>query len=281
MNNFISITQKVILRIYKPIETYTHKGIQGHALIIGGSYGKIGAVCLASKAALKTGCGLVTVFVPKCGYTVIQTAIPEIMVLTDVEDKYISEIIFAIKPQAIGIGPGMGQELETQNALINFLKQNSIPLVVDADALNILSINNTLLKDLPPQTILTPHLKELERLIGKWDSESEKIEKTIAFSKTYQSIIVVKGAPTLVIDQDTIYQNTTGNAALATAGSGDVLTGMITSLLAQSYKPIDAALFGVYLHGLTADLALPSTGYQSFIASDIISNIGSAFLSLE
>ena len=166
-----------------------------------------------SKAALKTGCGLVTVFVPKCGYTVIQTAIPEIMVLTDVEDKYISEIIFAIKPQAIGIGPGMGQELETQNALINFLKQNSIPLVVDADALNILSINNTLLKDLPPQTILTPHLKELERLIGKWDSESEKIEKTIAFSKKYQllkrsmrdSYIMISNIANILLDYEKNY----------------------------------------------------------------------------
>lgn len=281
MNQFISITQQKILSIYKPIQANTHKGIQGHVLIIGGSYGKIGAVCLASKAALKTGCGLVTVFVPQCGNTILQTAIPEVMVLTDVEDKYISDILFNIVPQAIGIGPGMGQELDTQNALINFLKQNSIPLVVDADALNILSINNSLLKELPPQTILTPHLKELERLIGKWDSESEKIEKTIAFSKAYQLIIVIKGAPTLVIDQNKIYENTTGNAALATAGSGDVLTGMITSLIAQSYKPLDATLLGVYLHGLTANLALPSTGYQSFIASDIISNIGSAFLSLE
>lgn len=281
MNQFISITQQKILSIYRPIQANTHKGIQGHVLIIGGSYGKIGAVCLASKAALKTGCGLVTVFVPQCGNTILQTAIPEVMVLTDVDDKYISDILFNIVPQAIGIGPGMGQEIGTQIALTNFLKQNSIPLVVDADALNILSINNSLLKELPPQTILTPHLKELERLIGKWNSESEKIKKTIAFSKAYKLIIVIKGAPTLVIDQNKIYENTTGNAALATAGSGDVLTGIITSLLAQSYKPLDATLLGVYLHGLTANLALPSTGYQSFIASDIISNIGSAFLSLE
>ncbi len=281
MNKFISITHQEILGRYIPIQANTHKGIQGHVLIIGGSYGKIGSVCLASKAALKAGCGLVTAFVPQCGYSILQTAIPEVMVMTDVDDKYISDILFSIKPNAIGIGPGLGQEIRTQIALTNFLKQNSTPLVIDADALNILSINTPLLKELPPKAILTPHLKELERLIGKWNSESEKIEKTIAFSKAYQFIIVVKGAPTLVIDQNSIYENTTGNAALATAGSGDVLTGIITSLLAQSYKPLDAALLGVYLHGLTADLALPITGYQSFIASDIISNIGSAYLNLE
>jgi NAD(P)H-hydrate repair Nnr-like enzyme with NAD(P)H-hydrate dehydratase domain len=121
----------------------------------------------------------------------------------------------------------------------------------------------------------------LERLVGKWDSETEKFEKTIAFSNQYQLIIVMKGAPTHIIDGDTIYENTTGNAALATAGSGDVLTGMITSLLAQSYEPVNAAILGVYLHGLTADIALPETGYQSFIASDVIANIGKAYLSLE
>jgi len=134
---------------------------------------------------------------------------------------------------------------------------------------------------LPDKTILTPHPKELERLIGKWNSNTEKFEKTIAFSKLNHLIVVMKGAPTFIIDGETIYENTTGNAALATAGAGDVLTGMITSLLAQSYEPIDAAVLGVYLHGLTADIALPETGYQSFIASDVIANIGKAYLSLE
>jgi hydroxyethylthiazole kinase-like uncharacterized protein yjeF len=281
MMNPIYIDQKEILKRYKPIDKYTHKGIQGHALLIGGSYGKMGAACLSSKAALKTGCGLVTAFIPKCGYEIVQISIPEVMVLTDVKEKFISNITFDIKPQAIGVGPGIGQELPMQTALHEFLKNNKILLVIDADALNILSKNKEWLTLLQPKTILTPHPKELERLIGKWNSEPEKLEKTKAFSKQYQLIMVMKGAPTHIIDGDTIYENTTGNAALATAGSGDVLTGMITSLLAQSYEPIDAAILGVYLHGLTADIALPETGYQSFIASDIIANIGKAFLSLE
>ena len=277
----IPIDQKEILQRYQPIDKYTHKGIQGHALLIGGSYGKIGAMVLSSKACLKTGCGLVTAFIPRCGYTILQTAIPEVMVLTDHSEKYISKIEFDFVPQAIGIGPGIGQDNETQQALFEFLKINKSPLVIDADALNILSKNPEWIFLLPAKTILTPHPKELERLIGKWNTDLEKMEKTIAFSKKDHLIIVMKGAPTRIIDGETIYENTTGNAALATAGTGDVLTGMITSLLAQSYKPIDAAIIGVYLHGLTAELALPETGYQSFIASDVISNIGKAYLSLE
>ena len=281
MKPAIQIDRTEILKRYKPINPNTHKGIQGHALIIGGSYGKIGAITLSSKACLKTGCGLVTVFVPRCGYKILQTANPEVMVLTDVSVKYITRIAFDFVPQAIGIGPGIGQDIETHTAIHQFIKTNKIPLVIDADALNILSQNIQWLTFLPEKTIFTPHQKELERLIGKWDSDAEKIEKTITFSKQNNLVVVMKGAPTHIVDGDTIYKNTTGNAALATAGTGDVLTGMITSLLAQSYEPIDAAILGVYLHGLTADIALPETGYQSFIASDIISNIGKAYLSLD
>lgn len=281
MIHSIAINKREILKRYKPINPDTHKGIQGHALIIGGSYGKIGALVLSSKACLKTGCGLVTAFVPKCGYEIVQTSNPEVMVLTDIQEKYISKIEFDFVPQAIGIGPGIGQEIETQKALYEFLKSNKSPLVIDADALNILSKNAEWLSLLPAKTIITPHPKELERLVGKWNSDNEKFEKTIAFSKLHQLIIVMKGAPTFIIDGETIYENSTGNAALATAGTGDVLTGMITSLLSQSYEPINAGLLGVYLHGLTAGIALPETGYQSFIASDVISNIGKAFLTLK
>jgi hydroxyethylthiazole kinase-like uncharacterized protein yjeF len=277
----IYITPNEILNRYQPIDRHTHKGLRGHVLIIGGSYGKIGAICLSSKAALKTGCGLVTAYIPKCGYEIVQIATAEVMVLTDNQKRYISKIAFNIKPNAIGIGPGLGQEKKTQEALYEFLKTNKIPLVIDADALNILSKNKKWLLLLQAKTIITPHFKELQRLIGKWISDEDKMNKVIMFSKQYQTIIVMKGAPTLIIDSDTIYENTSGNAALATAGSGDVLTGMICSLLAQSYEPINAAILGVYLHGLTADIALPETGYQSFIASDIISNIGKAFLTLE
>jgi ADP-dependent NAD(P)H-hydrate dehydratase len=270
-----------ILERYKPVDSNAHKGIQGHALIIAGSYGKMGAAVLSSKACLKSGCGLVTAYVPKIGYQILQISNPEVMTLTDESEKYISNIAFDIKPQAVGIGPGLGQEPKTQKAVRRFLISNKTPLVIDADALNILSVNKEWFAMLQPKTILTPHPKELQRLIGNWNSEEDKFDKTIAFSKQYDLIVVMKGAPTHIVYGETIYQNTTGNAALATAGSGDVLTGIITGLLARSYEPLDAAILGVYLHGLTADIALPETGTQTFIASDIIKYLGKAFLSLE
>ncbi|OOV17495.1 NAD(P)H-hydrate dehydratase [Flavobacterium sp. LM4] len=275
------ITKEEILKFYKTVNSLTHKGLQGHGVIIAGSYGKIGAAVLASKSCIKSGCGLVTTFIPKCGYQILQISNPEVMVLTDENTNFITQINLPFIPQAIGIGPGIGKDLATQKGLFEFLRVNKLPLVLDADALNILSENQSWLELIPEKTILTPHQKELERLIGKWDSESHKFEKTIAFSEQYNVIIVMKGAPTFIINETTVCQNTTGNAALATAGSGDVLTGIITSLIAQSYQPLEAAQLGVFLHGLTADIALPQTGYQSFIASDIIKNLGKAFLSLE
>lgn len=281
MKYLVYIDKNAVQKRYKTIDSHTHKGIQGHALIIAGSYGKIGAAVLSSKACLKTGCGLVTAFVPQCGYEIVQVANPEVMVLTDENDKFVSDISFDIKPKAIAIGPGLGQEAQTQAALHRFLEANKSPLVIDADALNILSANKEWVRFLLPKTILTPHPKELERLIGKWDSEDEKFQKTIAFCERYDLIVVMKGSPTHIADGEKMYRNSTGNAALATAGSGDVLTGIICSLLAQSYEPLDAAILGVYLHGLTSDIALPKTGYQSFIASDIIKYLGKAFLSLE
>lgn len=277
----VLVTKQHILKFYKPVNPQTHKGIQGHAVIIAGSYGKIGAAVLSSKACLKSGGGLVTAFIPKCGYQILQIAIPEVMVVTDEYSNSITNIHLPMIPQAIGIGPGIGQEPATQKALLQFIKANKLPMVIDADGLNILAQNESGLELLPENTILTPHPKELERLIGNWNSDAEKFQKAIDFSKKYKVIIVMKGAPTFIINQNKIYKNTTGNAALATAGSGDVLTGIIAGLLAQGYEPEQAAQLGVYLHGLTADIALPQTGYQSFIASDIVDNLGKAFLDLD
>jgi hydroxyethylthiazole kinase-like uncharacterized protein yjeF len=275
------VTKTTISKIYRQVQNDTHKGIQGHVLIIGGSYGKIGASLLSSRAALHSGCGLVTAFVPKIGYSILQTAVPEVMVLSDKNAMHISNIEFSIVPKAIGIGMGMGQEPKTRRAFYTFLNRNEVPLVIDADALNILAYNPKWLLSLKPQTILTPHLGELERLIGKWDSEEEQFEKTAAFSKSLTCIVVMKGASTHIFSNGKCFENTTGNPALATAGSGDVLTGIITSLLAQNYAAEEAAILGVYLHGLTADLAKPETGTQAFVASTIIEYLGKAFLEAE
>jgi len=277
----IHINKQEILKLYRPITAQAHKGMQGHALIIGGSYGKIGSIILASKASLRSGCGLVTAFIPKCGYNSIQASFPEAMVITNKMEKHISKIEFYIIPNAIAIGMGMGQHEATQKAFGEFLKNNDKSLLIDADGINILSKNKELFDFVPERTVLTPHKKELQRLIGDWGSEEEKIEKTAKLAESRKWIIVIKGAPTQIISNNTIYTNSTGNQALATAGSGDTLSGIIVGLLAQGYKPEEAAILGVYIHGLTADIGSKFLGYHAFIATNIIEYLGKAFLSLD
>jgi hydroxyethylthiazole kinase-like uncharacterized protein yjeF len=269
-----------VLPIYKPRDKFSHKGQFGHALIIGGSYGKIGAVTLASKAVLSAGAGLVTAFVPKCGYTPLQSAFPEAMIITDAENDFISNIEYEFTPTVIGIGIGIGKNSKTITAFETLLKKNKTPLVIDADGINILSQKKSLIKLVPNQSVLTPHPKELERLIGKWVDDFDKIKKVKAFSKKHELIVVIKGANSMTVFGDKLYINTTGNPGLATAGSGDVLTGIITGLISQGYEPLTAAIFGVYLHGKSADLAVEDYGYQSLIASHVIEYVGSAYIDL-
>lgn len=270
-----------IAALLKPLEKFAHKGTEGHALIIGGSLGKTGSVCLASRAALRTGCGLVTAYLPKCGMPVIQSSLPEAMAIEDEHPDHITDIRYSLHPDAVGIGIGMGQHPETQDALHRFLRDNRTPLVIDADGLNILAQHREWVSLLPPKTILTPHPGELSRLIGEWGDDYEKIQKTRLFAGENDLVVVIKGAYSLIIDAERVYLNSTGTPALATAGSGDVLTGMIASLLAQGYKPMDAARVGVCLHGLTADLTREQIHPRSFIAGDIIRHIGNAYRKLE
>lgn len=266
--------------IYIPREKYSHKGQFGHSLIIGGSYGKIGAVTLASRGALSSGAGLVSVFVPKCGYQIIQSSFPEAMVITDVNEYLISNIEFDLKPTVVAFGVGVGTNENTVKAFETFLKVNKSPLVIDADGINILSSNTKLLELLPKNTVLTPHPKELERLIGSWVNDFNKLEKAKEFSNKYNAILVLKGANTITVFEDKFYINATGNPGLSTAGTGDVLTGIITGLISQGYNPLSAAVFGVYLHGKSADIAVEDYGYQSLIASHIIEYLGAAYMDL-
>ncbi|MDT7827173.1 NAD(P)H-hydrate dehydratase [Pricia sp. S334] len=274
------IGKNEVLAFYEPRKKYSHKGTYGHSLIIGGSYGKIGAVHLAAKACLHTGSGLVTAYVPQCGYTPLQTNLPEAMVITDAAEKHISKIDFDIEPTVIGLGIGMGKDTKTVNALGQFLDVNKTPLVIDADALNILSENEEFLDKLPPRSVLTPHPKELERLIGKWDGDFQKLEMAKSFSQKYDCVLVIKGSNTLTIYDGKGYVNTTGNPGMATGGTGDVLTGMVTGLIAQGYPPLQAAIFGVYMHGEAGDTMVEDTGYQTLTASKLIEGIGEAFLDL-
>ena len=269
-----------VLSMYIPRQKYTHKGTYGHAVLIGGSRGKIGSMVLASKACLKIGGGIVTTVVPECGYTVMQTAVPEVMVKDNDEDDYITDFKTDIDATVICIGMGLGKHVKTVKAFTAFLDTNKTPLVLDADALNILSENKNLLHKLPPKTILTPHPKELERLIGEWNDDFDKIEKAKQLSNTYDCIVVIKGANSIIVYKQDIYINTTGNPGMATAGAGDVLSGVITGLVSQGYAPLMAAIFGVYMHGSAGDIALSGMGYQALLASDITENIGKAYLEL-
>ncbi|PJB13554.1 MAG: bifunctional ADP-dependent NAD(P)H-hydrate dehydratase/NAD(P)H-hydrate epimerase [Flavobacteriales bacterium CG_4_9_14_3_um_filter_40_17] len=272
------LDEKIMAAMLKPRARFSHKGTFGHALLVGGSYGKIGAMLLSAKACLRSGAGLVSVFVPRCGYLPFQSALPEIMVIDDEADKQLEDIKIPKKFTAVGIGMGMGQHPKTGRALHRFLLKNRSPLLLDADALNILSQKTAWLSLLPPQSVLTPHPKELERLIGTWKDDFEKIEKTQDFARRHQLVVLIKGAHTLIVTQDDIWINSTGNPGMASAGSGDVLSGIITGFLAQGYATNEAAILGVYLHGLAGDLAVADCQSEaSLIASDIVENLGNAF----
>ncbi|MBX2970916.1 MAG: NAD(P)H-hydrate dehydratase [Cyclobacteriaceae bacterium] len=275
------VTKKSITKLLKPQYKFDHKGRRGHALLIAGSYGKMGAAVLASRAALRTGVGLLTAHVPAKGYEIIQTAVPEAMVSIDQADACFS-ITPEIEPYtAIGIGPGLGKDKKTAQALRVVLEKTDAPLVLDADALNIISENRELLALLRPGAILTPHPKEFERLAGASKNDFERLDRQRAFSKEHQVVVILKGGHTTITSPEGLmFINNTGNPAMATGGSGDVLTGILTALLAQGYSSVEAAQLGVWLHGLAGDEARRKIGQRGLIASDFIEHLPVAFSSL-
>ncbi|WP_299212157.1 NAD(P)H-hydrate dehydratase [uncultured Dokdonia sp.] len=275
------IGKQEVIKMYRSRDQFSHKGMFGHSVLIGGSYGKMGAIVLSSKAAMRAGSGMVTAYVPQLGVPILQTAIPEVMTETDnFNGKVLEEIDFQTEANAIGIGPGMGTDPKTAKAVEAFLKGQKTPMIIDADAINIIAANPTLLEHVPNLSIFTPHLGELERLIGTWKDDFDRLKKTAEFAKNHDIIIVMKGAHTIVTYDMKLYINDSGNPGLATAGSGDVLTGVITGLLAQSYHPMEAALMGVYFHGRAADIAINQYGIEGLIASDVTEFLGRAYMDL-
>jgi NAD(P)H-hydrate epimerase len=255
---------------------FSHKGSYGHALLIGGSYGKIGAMVLSSKACLRAGVGLLTVQVPKCGYDILQATVPEAMVQTDEHDFINTQAFDLTTYSAVGVGPGLGKDPQTLTMLMGILANVQQPIVLDADALNLMAASSEVMRLLPPNSILTPHPKEFQRLIGKnWRDDFEKMALLRAFAQSHQVIVCLKGAHTAVALPDgTIHFNSTGNPGMATGGSGDVLTGIITGLLAQGFSAKDAAIFGVFQHGVAGDIAAQQHTQSALIASDIINKMG-------
>lgn len=275
------LTDKVALSLYKKRRKFEHKGNFGHAILIMGSRGKIGAALLSTLACLRSGCGLITVYTPSCGYGILQTSVPEAMVITDNHDSYISSLPITDTYDAIGIGCGLGMEHKTQQVLIELLQNSKQPLVLDADALNIIAENPDLLNRIPKNSILTPHPKEFERLFGKTSNDFERNSLQRQNAISLQCFILLKGAHSCIATPDGIcYYNTTGNPGMATAGSGDVLTGIITGLLAQGYSSKDALCLGVFLHGAAGDIGVQELGEESLIARDIINYLPKAFLEL-
>lgn len=268
-----------LLSWYKPRPKFSHKGNFGHSLIAGGSYGKIGAVILSTKAALRIGSGLVSAHVPKCGVSILQTAVPEAMVSSSEAEEELDLLPMA-EDYTYGIGMGMGTSDASLKALETFLNNQQKPVVLDADALNLLASNKELYKKIPEQSVLTPHPGELKRLIGDWADDFDRLAKTQEFASKHKVIVLIKGAHSAVCFEQGTFINSTGNPGMATAGSGDVLTGMITGLMAQGYPSWQAAAMGVYLHGSAGDIAIHELGYQALLASDITANIGPAFIKL-
>ena len=261
---------------------FAHKGQMGTALMIAGCYGMAGAAVLATKACLRAGVGKVVVNSPRRNIPILQTAIPEAVVRSGSEETIFAETIDTDDYQAMGIGPGLGQSEQTAIALIAQLRRTQCPIVADADAINILGNHRAWLQQLPKEIILTPHPKELDRLEGHSADTYERITKACNLAERLKGYVILKGHYTAICCPDGhVMFNTTGNAGMATAGSGDVLTGILTGLLARGYKPQDACIVGVYLHGLAGDLAAKEIGEESLIAGDIIQYIGKAFKRLK
>ena len=258
-----------------------HKGTFGHALLIAGSYGMAGASILSARACLRSGVGLLTVHVPIHNHDLLQTTVPEAIVQTDIHDHYFAEPVDTDRYQAIAIGPGLGQEEDTALAMMEQIQGCPVPLVLDADAINIFGTHRNWLSRMPKRCILTPHLKELERLIGKCMDTYERLTKTKELAAYLQSYIIIKGSwSTVVTPEGNCYFNPTGNPGMATAGSGDVLTGILAALLAQGYTQEDACRLGVYVHGLAGDIAAEEKGEIGTTSSDLIDALPAAWKKL-
>jgi len=276
-SNFQLIELGLVREKLKKRPKFFHKGQAGKALLVTGSKGKMGAAVLCAKACLRSGVGLLEVHIPEIGNTILQTAVPEAMVLLD-KDDVISETMDGQEYDAIGFGPGLGTEEQTYSALRNYLENQKTPVVIDADALNLISLHPDLLNLIPPNSILTPHPGEFKRLAGSWADDFQRLKMQVDFSTRNKVIIILKNAHSSIsLPNGSVFFNSTGNPGMATGGSGDVLTGIITGLLSQGYSPQDSSTMGVYIHGLAGDLASKRSSEEGLIASDIIEFLPNAF----
>jgi NAD(P)H-hydrate epimerase len=272
------ITHDDVAALYRPRDKFSHKGTYGQALLISGSYGKMGAALLGAKAGLRAGAGLLTVHVPKCGYNILQRTVPEAMAYVSEGENHISGRIKCEQYNAVAIGPGIGTAQDTASALKLLIQESPVAMILDADAINILSENKTWLSFIPKNSIFTPHPKEFERLIGKSTDNFERHKMQVDFAVKHGVYVVLKGSHTSIACPDgSTWFNSTGNPGMATAGSGDVLTGILLGLAAQGYTAHATCLLGIYLHGLAGDIAAKKMSEEAMMAGDIIENLGEAY----
>lgn len=283
MEAVYTITEESLVRsLLMDRNAFAHKGQMGHALIVAGSYCMAGAAVLAAKACLRSGTGKVTVNTPRRNIPILQISVPEAIVQSGNDETIFTDMVETDDFDAMGIGPGLGQSEQTAVALISQLRRAQCPIVADADALNILAHHRAWMQQLPKGIILTPHPKEFDRLEGHSADSYERLTKARNLAKRIQGYVIVKGHYTAICLPDgRVVFNPTGNGGMATAGSGDVLTGIITGLLARGYKQAEACVVGVYLHGLAGDLAAQELGEESLLASDIVNYLPKAFKRLK
>jgi ADP-dependent NAD(P)H-hydrate dehydratase / NAD(P)H-hydrate epimerase len=276
------IEEEIVKAMYQPRKKFSHKGTFGNAAIIAGSYGFMGAATLAANACLRAGVGKLTCHIPACGYNIMQVAVPEAMCKTEKGDNYIERLSGTEKYNAIGIGPGLGMHETHEQLLESFFADYKKPIVIDADALNTIAKHKRLLNIIRPFSILTPHPTEFDRLFGKSENDFDRMRLAQQKAKEFQLIVVLKGHRTLIaMPGGNCFFNCTGNPGMATGGSGDVLTGILVSLLAQHYPPEQSALLGVYLHGLAGDYAAAANTEEAVIACDIYGYLRDAFQRLK
>jgi ADP-dependent NAD(P)H-hydrate dehydratase / NAD(P)H-hydrate epimerase len=281
-SRFNMVDATLARELVRPRKKFSHKGDYGHGALITGSVGMMGASVLCARAFLRSGAGKLTCHIIEAGNDIMQVAIPEAMSKIEKGSEHIKEISALDKYDAVGIGPGIGLHDSHVMLLENLFKNFKKPIVVDADALNMLSHSPDLLKHIPGFSILTPHVREFERLFGEHDSDFARIETALKKAKQYRIVILLKGAYTFIATPGGMgHFNSSGNPGMATGGTGDVLTGVITGLLAQGYPPDHAAILGAYVHGAAGDLAAAEMSQESLIASDIVEYLGKAFLELK
>ncbi len=278
---FSTIGCEDVCGILKKRDAFAHKGTFGHAFLVAGCYGMAGASILSGKACLRSGVGKLTIHVPSCNKDILQQTVPEAVLTIDSGTRFFSNAENTMPYNAVAIGPGLGHFHDTDNAFIEQVRNCAAPLVIDADGLNILSEHKSWISQLPSKTILTPHPGEFVRLTESDNECYKMLMKARELAMQHQLYVILKGHYTFVnTPEGHTYINTSGNAGMATAGSGDVLTGILLSLLAQGYTQDEACRLGVFLHGLAGDLAAVRLGQESMLASDIIEGLPGAFQKL-